>query len=83
MLGAELRRDEGPLRVPSSSEASIHVWEFCFVCEQSGLLLWGDVRVLHSSEQGKAGEAGLPEQESTGGRQDGLCGKPSSLRRKV
>lgn len=33
--------------------------------------------------KGKAGEAGLLEQQSAGGRQDGLCGKPSSLRWKV
>lgn len=43
----------GTVPVPSSSEASTHVQELRFICEQSGWLLWGGVRVPCSSEQGK------------------------------
>lgn len=52
----------GTVPVPSSSEASTHVQELHFICEQSGWLLWGGVRVPAALSKGKAGEAGLLEQ---------------------
>lgn len=62
--------------VPSSSEAPVPVQELRFLCEQPGWLLWGGVRGPCSSEQGKAGEAGL---RSSRARVAGRTGCAGSL----